>query len=113
MIKMKRIYDDVSPDDGRRIYIDRLWPRGVKKDTVKLDEWVKEIAPSDALRQWFAHDPSKFEEFKKRYMKELESKKDIVERLRKEGKGHTITLLFSAKDTEHNNATVLQEVLSR
>jgi len=85
----------------------------VKKDTVKLDEWVKEIAPSDALRQWFAHDPSKFEEFKKRYMKELESKKDIVERLRKEGKRHTITLLFSAKDTEHNNATVLQEVLSR
>lgn len=113
MINIKRIYDDASPDDGRRIYVDRLWPRGVKKDEVKLDEWLKDIAPSDALRKWFAHDPSKYEEFKKRYIKELDPKLDILERLRKEGKKGTITLLYSARDTEHNNALVLKGVLSR
>lgn len=112
MIKLKRIYDEALPDDGRRIYVDRLWPRGLKKEKVKIDEWVKEIAPSDALRKWFGHDPSKFAEFKKRYLKELEPKSEILAKIRKEGERKSITLLFSAKDTEHNNAVVLKEILS-
>ncbi len=113
MIKIKRIYDSASPDDGKRIYIDRLWPRGMKKEEVKIDEWLKEISPSDDLRKWFGHDPSKYEEFKKRYKKELEKHLDILERIKKEGKRKTVTLLFSAKDEEHNNATVMREILSK
>jgi len=113
MIKIKRIYDSASRDDGKRIYIDRLWPRGMKKEEVKMDEWLKEISPSDTLRKWFGHDPSKYEEFKKRYIKELEPHAEILERIRKEGKKETVTLLFSAKDDEHNNATVLKEIIGK
>jgi len=113
MIKIKRIYDPAFPGDGKRIYIDRLWPRGMKKEEVKIDEWLKDISPSDSLRKWFGHDPSKYAEFKKRYTKELEKHSEILERIRKEGKKETITLLFSAKDVEHNNATVLKEILSK
>ncbi len=112
MVKIKRIYEPASPDDGKRIYIDRLWPRGMKKEEVKIDEWLKEISPSDDLRKWFGHDPSKYAEFKRRYKKELDKQKETLERLRKEAKRETVTLLFSAKDVEHNNATVMQEVLS-
>ncbi len=112
MVKIKRIYEPASPDDGKRIYIDRLWPRGMKKEEVKIDEWLKEISPSDDLRKWFGHDPSKYAEFKRRYKKELDKRKETLERLRKEAKRETVTLLFSAKDVEHNNATVMQEVLS-
>ncbi len=112
MIKIKRIYDRASPEDGKRIYIDRLWPRGMRKEEVEIDEWLKEISPSDALRKWFGHDPSKYEEFKRRYTKELEKHHEIIEKIRKEGKKGTISLLFSAKDVEHNNATVLQEILT-
>ncbi len=112
MIKIKRIYEPASPDDGKRIYIDRLWPRGMKKEEVKIDEWLKEISPSDSLRKWFGHDPSKYKEFKRRYRKELEKHSEILERIRKEGKKETVTLLFSAKDVEHNNATVMRELLS-
>jgi uncharacterized protein YeaO (DUF488 family) len=113
MIKIKRNYDPASPDDGKRIYVDRLWPRGMKKEEVKIDEWIKEISPSDGLRKWFAHDPSKYPEFKRRYTKELEKHSETLERIKKEGKKETVTLLFSAKDVEHNNATVLREVLSQ
>ncbi len=112
MIKIKRIYDPASSDDGKRIYIDRLWPRGMKKEEVKIDEWLKEISPSDSLRKWFGHDPAKYAEFKRRYTKELEKHPEILERIRKEGKKETVTLLFSAKDVEHNNATVMRELLS-
>jgi uncharacterized protein YeaO (DUF488 family) len=112
MIKIKRIYDRASPEDGKRIYIDRLWPRGMRKEEVKIDEWLKEISPSDALRKWFGHDPSKYEEFKRRYTKELEKHPEIIEKIRKEGKKGTVSLLFSAKDVEHNNATVLREILT-
>jgi uncharacterized protein YeaO (DUF488 family) len=112
MIKIKRIYDPASPDDGKRIYVDRLWPRGMKKEEVKIDEWIKEIPPSDGLRKWFAHDPSKYPEFKRRYTKELEKHSETLERIKKEGKKETVTLLFSAKDVEHNNAKVLKEILS-
>ncbi len=113
MVKIKRIYEPASPEDGKRIYIDRLWPRGMKKEEVKIDEWLKEISPSDALRKWFGHDPSKYAEFKKRYTKEMEKYSEILERIKKEGKRKTVTLLFSAKDEEHNNATVMREILGK
>jgi len=113
MVKIKRIYDPVSSDDGKRILIDRLWPRGIKKEKAKIDEWLRDVAPSDDLRKWFSHDPVKYEEFKKRYVKELEKKSELLERIKKEAKKETVTLLFSAKDTEHNNATALKEILSR
>jgi len=112
MIKIKRVYDPPEADDGKRILIDRLWPRGIKKESLEMDEWLKDIAPSDGLRKWFSHDPAKYHEFKKRYVKELEKKKETIERIRDEAKKETVTLLFSAKDVEHNNATILKEVLS-
>lgn len=112
MIKIKRVYDPAEPGDGKRILIDRLWPRGLKKEDLKMDEWLKEIAPSDQLRKWFSHDPKKYEEFKKRYAKELEDKSGILTRIKTEAKKGTVTILFSAKDTEHNNATALRELLT-
>ena len=112
MIKIKRIYDPPTEDDGFRILVDRLWPRGLTKEKAKVDLWLKEIAPSDKLRKWFSHDPKKYEEFKRRYAKELEDKSEILKRIKSESKKGTITILFSAKDTEHNNATVLKELLS-
>jgi len=111
MVKVKRIYEPISRDDGRRILVDRLWPRGLKKEDAGLDEWLKDIAPSDELRKWFAHDPAKWQEFRKRYKGELQKKTDLIERLREEIKSETVTLLFSAKDAEHNNAVVLKEVI--
>ena len=113
MLKIKRIYDPVSRDDGKRILVDRLWPRGLKKDEAKIDEWLKEIAPSDGLRKWFSHDPSKWQEFENRYKKELKNKSEITEKLRIEAKKGQVTLLFSAKDVEHNNAVVLKEVIAQ
>ena len=113
MIKIKRIYDPASREDGKRIYIDRLWPRGMKKEEAKIDEWLKEISPSNALRKWFGHDPSKYEEFKRRYIKELQKHPEILEKIKKEERRETVTLLFSAKDEEHNNATVMKEILSK
>src|SRR5512135_2877811 len=98
MLKVKRIYDPPSRWDGKRIYVDRLWPRGLKKEEAKMDEWLKEIAPSDALRKWFSHDPAKYSEFKRKYARELQEKKDILERIKQEAKKETVTLLFSAKD---------------
>jgi uncharacterized protein YeaO (DUF488 family) len=106
MIKIKRTYDTVSPDDGKGILVDRLWPRGMKKDEAKIDEWLKDIAPSDELRKWFSHDFAKWKDFKNRYQKELKSKSDLLEKLRTEAKKGGITLLFSAKDKEHTNKTI-------
>ena len=111
MVKTKRVYDPVSRDDGRRILIDRLWPRGIKKEDAQIDEWLKDIAPSNDLRKWFAHDPAKWLEFKKRYINELKKKSELVERLRTEAKKGTVTLLFAAKDVEHDNAVVLKELI--
>jgi uncharacterized protein YeaO (DUF488 family) len=113
MIKIKRAYDEVSPDDGERILVDRLWPRGIKKDEAKIDEWMKEIAPSNELRKWFAHDPSKWKEFKKRYMEELKDQSTLIEILINRAKRGNITLIFSARETEHNNAVVLSELISK
>ena len=113
MIKIKRIYDPPVPEDGRRVLVDRLWPRGLAKDEARVDEWLKEIAPSGNLRKWFGHDPARWEEFKNRYREELERFGEILERLRAEAKKETVTLLFAAKDVEHNNAVVLDELLTQ
>ncbi|MFZ1077943.1 MAG: DUF488 domain-containing protein [Nitrosotalea sp.] len=111
-IKIKRVYEKYKKDDGFRILIDRLWPRGLSKNKSKVDLWLKDIAPSDELRKWFSHDPKKWDDFKMKYKKELKSKLELirkVEQIEKE-KG-IVTLLYSAKDEEHNNAMVLKEIL--
>jgi uncharacterized protein YeaO (DUF488 family) len=113
MIKVKRIYDPPSRGDGKRILVDRLWPRGVKKDEAKIDEWLKGIAPSDALRKWFGHDPEKWPAFRDKYKKELKEKGELVGQLRIEAKKRNVTLLYSAKDAEHNNAVALKEFIER
>jgi uncharacterized protein YeaO (DUF488 family) len=111
MIKIKRVYDPPESGDGKRILIDRLWPRGIRKEDAKWDEWLKDIAPSDELRKWYSHDPSKYQEFKKRYRKELAKKKEVLQRIKDEAKEATVTLLFSARYTEYNNATAMKEFL--
>ena len=113
MVKIKRVYDQVSPIDGKRILVDRLWPRGIKKEAAAIDEWLKDIAPSTELRKWYSHDPAKWGEFKKRYKIELKDKIGIIDRLRQESKKRTLTLLFSSKTTELNNAVALKEFIER
>ncbi len=112
MIKIKRAYDPPAVDDGKRILVDRLWPRGIKKEDLHVDEWLKDIAPSNGLRTWFGHDPSRWKEFRDRYIRELRTKQELVKQLRREAKEGTVTLVFAAKDCEHANAVVLKEVLS-
>jgi uncharacterized protein YeaO (DUF488 family) len=113
MIVVKRIYDPPSRTDGTRILVDRLWPRVIRKDEAAIDEWLKDIAPSTGLRLWFGHDTDKWPLFKARYKKELKEHGGIVDELRRKAKKGRVTLLYSAKDTEHNNAVVLKEVLDR
>ncbi len=113
MIRIKRIYEPPAAADGRRVLIDRLWPRGMSKNEAKVDEWLKEIAPSDELRTWFGHDPAKWAEFRTRYREELKDHGELLDRLRAEAHKGTVTLLFAARDEEHNNAVVLKELLSR
>jgi uncharacterized protein YeaO (DUF488 family) len=112
MVRIKRIYDPPAPEDGKRILVDRLWPRGLSKDAARIDEWLKEIAPSDELRKWFGHDPARWEEFRKRYRGELKAHDELLNRLRDETLKGTVTFLFAAKDTEQNNAAVLKEMLN-
>ncbi|HML77248.1 DUF488 domain-containing protein [Geobacter sulfurreducens] len=111
MVRVKRIYDEPATEDGTRILVDRLWPRGIAKDKARIDEWLKEIAPSDELRQWFGHDPARWDEFRERYRRELDAKAELLDGLRKLAAGGTVTLLFAAKDEKHNNAVVLKEIL--
>lgn len=114
MIKIKRIYEPPSKEDGFRILVDRLWPRGMSKESAQVDIWLREVAPSDSLRRWFSHDPKKWIEFKKRYCEELKEKKDTISNIRSlEKEKKKITLLYSAKDTEYNNAVFLQEHLQK
>jgi len=113
MIKLKRIYDPYSRQDGKRVLVDRLWPRGIKKENAHIDEWLKDIAPSDALRKWYSHDPSRWEEFKKRYTNELKDKKELLKELLADSREGTVTLLFGARDIEHNNAVVIKELLAK
>ena len=111
MIKTKRAYENYAPEDGRRVLVDRLWPRGVTKQKVKIDAWMKEIAPSNTLRRWFGHDPARWGEFKKRYRKELETKKEMMRELEEWAMNGDVTILFAAKDEAHNNAVALKEML--
>ncbi|MEX0944523.1 MAG: DUF488 domain-containing protein [Balneolaceae bacterium] len=110
--QIKRIYEDPA-DNGYRVLIDRLWPRGVSKEAAQLDEWMKEITPSPELRKWFDHDPDKFEEFKKRYENELAVKHKLIEKLLNIAENQNITLLYAAKNETHNHAIVLKEFLER
>jgi len=112
MIRIKRVYDLAEARDGERILIDRLWPRGVSKEKARLDEWRKDLAPSDELRKWFKHDPVKWDEFRRRYRKELRPKIAELKKLSRKNR-RTITLLYGAHDTEHNNAAALKELLDR
>ena len=112
MIQIKRIYEDFNENDGARILVDRLWPRGISKEKAHLLLWLKEIAPSNELRNWFHHDSSKWKEFEKKYIQELNKKPELLEQLKKlEKVNKTITLLYGAKDTEHNQAVVIAELL--
>jgi len=111
-IRIKRAYDPPEPDDGLRILIDRLWPRGVTKSKLKLDAWVKHLSPSNALRKWYQHDPEKFAEFRKRYTAELKQEGEGLAELRAAVKGRTVTLLTSTKEIELSHATVLRDLLS-
>lgn len=111
MLKTKRIYEEYKKDDGFRILVDRLWPRGVSKEKAHLDLWLKEIAPSTNLRKWFGHDPKKWQEFKDKYREELKNKKELIKQLKTlEQKHKLVTLLYGAKDTEHNEAVILAEL---
>lgn len=108
---LKRAYEAAADDDGFRILVDRLWPRGVSREDAKIDLWLKEIAPTTALRKWFDHDPAKWVEFQKRYRREIDENSDVIAQLREHvGKGR-VTLVFGAKDTEHNDAVVLRDYL--
>ncbi len=111
MFQVKRIYQPPSPDDGERILVDRLWPRGVSKERAALDAWMKEIAPSTALRRWFAHDPAKWQEFRIRYWEELAHHASLVNTLLEKGRQGTVTLLYGAREEEYNEAIALRAYL--
>lgn len=111
MVRIKRVYDEPAAEDGKRIFVDRLWPRGIAREMARIDEWLKEIAPSSELRRWFGHDPARWDEFRERYRQELEAKAEILDHLRSMAKKGTVTLLFAARDEEHNNAVALREML--
>jgi uncharacterized protein YeaO (DUF488 family) len=110
-IKLKRAYDPPKPSDGLRVLVDRLWPRGVSKSSARIDLWLKEIAPSSALRKRFCHDPSRWSTFRERYSRELDKNREAVEQLLDQAHGRTVTLVYGAKDKEHNNAVALKEYL--
>jgi uncharacterized protein YeaO (DUF488 family) len=114
MIKIKRTYEKFDAQDGCRVLVDRLWPRGMKKEAARIDLWMKDVAPSDALRKSYCHDVNKWPGFQQKYRAELKKKKDLLQELKKMEKEHgTLTLLFGAKDEEHNQAVVLANVLKK
>ncbi len=110
-IQAKRVYEPASSRDGARFLVDRLWPRGVKRDALRLDGWLKDVAPSDGLRRWFGHDSKKWKEFRRRYFAELDRKAETWRPLLDTARARTVTLLFGARDTQHNNAVALKEYL--
>lgn len=112
-VNIKRVYDAPDKSDGYRVLVDRVWPRGMTKEKADVDMWLKEIAPSTALRKWFGHDPGKWAEFKKRYKQELNKNEEFVQELKEQAKGKKVTLVYSAKDEAHNQAVVLKEWLAR
>lgn len=113
MVKIKRVYEPYKSDDGYRILVDRLWPRGIKKTNLVMDEWVKELAPSTELRKWFGHQVEHWKEFKEKYLKELKHKDHALKllELAKRSKKSTLTLLYGARDEEHNHAFILQSYI--
>ena len=113
MIRTKRVYDDADPSDGARYLVERLWPRGMRKEDLRLDGWLKDVAPSPDLRRWFAHDPAKWDEFKRRYFAELDARPDAWQPLAEAARKGDVTLLYSARDTEHNSALALKEYLEQ
>lgn len=112
-LSIKRSYEAPAASDGKRILIDRLWPRGLSKEKAKIDLWMKEIAPSSDLRKWFGHDPEKWKEFQVRYKKELAANSELVDSIREMANRETVTLVYSAKDEEHNDAVVLLACLKK
>src|SRR5579885_2710072 len=111
MISVKRAYDSAAGTDGARFLVDHLWPRGVKKENLHIERWLKEVAPSNELRKWFGHDPARWEEFRRRYEAELASKRELLEALRELAKQGPLTLVYSAHDATHNQAVVLRDRL--
>jgi uncharacterized protein YeaO (DUF488 family) len=111
MIQLKRAYDTANNDDGVRFLVERLWPRGVKKDALRLDGWLKDVAPSTELRKWFSHDLAKWTEFQRRYFAELNKRPEALEPLFKAARKGRVTLVFSSHDSEHNNAVALKSYL--
>ena len=112
-IRLKRAYEPPAAEDGRRILVDRLWPRGVRKADAAIDRWLKDIAPSTELRRWFGHDPSRWDEFQRRYRDELSGKAELLDELRALAHEGPVTLVYSAHDEQHNDAIVLRDVLMR
>ena len=112
-LNLKRAYDPPAKTDGVRILVDRLWPRGVSKASAKIDHWLKDVAPSTSLRKWFGHDPARWAEFRKRYARELQANPDAVVELRKLSRKGKVTLVYGAKDEEHNHAVALRDYLAR
>lgn len=111
-IRVRRVYDPLMPDDGARVLVDRLWPRGVSKEHAHLTLWLKEVAPSTALRNWFDHDPAKWDEFRTRYLAELDANSSAVSRIAALAEQGPVTLLYGARDTQHNEAVVLAAYLN-
>jgi uncharacterized protein YeaO (DUF488 family) len=112
-VRIKRAYEPAEAADGVRVLIDRIWPRGVTREEAHLDEWARELAPSAELRRWFAHDPVRFDEFRRRYTAELEAHEDKLRELRERARSRTLTLVYGARDPDHNDAVVLAEILRR
>ena len=112
MIKIKRVYETPADSDGFRVLVDRLWPRGMTKEKAKVDLWLKDIAPSTELRKWFGHDPEKWPEFQTKYSLELKGKQELLDQLIEKAKKQTVTMIYGAKDEEHNEAEVLKEKIN-
>ena len=112
-IRLKRVYEKPSRNDGLRILVDRLWPRGLTKERAAVNLWLKDVAPSTELRKWFGHDPARWKEFQIRYRKELREQKDAINLLKKKIMEHTVTLVYGARDEEHNEAIVLKRMVER
>ena len=113
MIRAKRVYEPPDADDGTRFLVERLRPRGMRKESLNMEGWLKDVAPSDALRRWFGHDPAKWIEFQDRYFAELDDEPDAIQPIVEAARRGNVTLLYSAHDTEHNNAVALKEYLSK
>lgn len=112
-LQLKRVYDPAEPGDGYRILVDRLWPRGMSKDQAHIDLWLKDVAPTPALRRWFGHDPSKWQAFRRRYFQELAQNTQAVRLITDRSGRETVTLLYAAKDTQHNHALALQQFIQQ